>query len=81
MSIKVETSVKIGAAIESPVVTHSTRVPPPNTLRRSIATRPRVLMGAGPTNPSQRVTEAMSKPQMGIYSADVHKVNSHASST
>lgn len=76
MSLKVETSAKIGVAIESPVVTLSTRVSPPNILRRPIVTRPRVLMGSGPTNPTQRVTEAMSKPQMGIYSADVHKVNS-----
>lgn len=73
MSSKVET---IGSAIVSPITTNSTRVPPPNSLRRPIVTRPRVMMGSGPTNPTQRVTEAMSKPQMGIHSADVHQVNS-----
>lgn len=49
-------------------------IPIPNTLRRPIAVRPMVLMGSGPTNPSQRVTEALCKPNMGIYTAELHQV-------
>lgn len=75
MTSKVDASVKVGSSVVSPVAT-STRVLPPNSLRRPIVTRPRVMMGAGPTNPTQRVTEALSKPQMGIHTDDVHQVNS-----
>lgn len=76
MSSKVESSVTIGSPTVAPVAVTNTRVAPPNSLRRPICVKPRVLMGAGPTNPTQRVTEAMSKPQMGIHSDDVHQVNS-----
>lgn len=46
----------------------------PNSLRRSIATRPMVLMGSGPTNPSQRVTEALIKPVMGLFTNEFGQV-------
>lgn len=47
---------------------------PPNSLRRSIAVRPMVLMGSGPTNPSKRVTEALIKPVMGLYTEEFGQV-------
>lgn len=47
---------------------------PCNTLRRPILVKPQVLMGAGPTNLSQRVTEALSKPVMGLYTKELHQV-------
>lgn len=75
MASTVETSVKISPTIVGPVATNTTQVLPPNCLRRPILIRPRVMMGSGPTNPTQRVTEALSKPQMGIFSDDVHQVN------
>lgn len=49
-------------------------IPIPNTLRRPIAVRPMVLMGSGPTNPSQRVTEALCKPVMGLYTQEFEQV-------
>lgn len=49
-------------------------IPIPHTLRRQIAVRPMVLMGSGPTNPSQRVTEALCKPVMGLYSQEFEQV-------
>lgn len=49
-------------------------IPTPNTLRRPIAVRPMVLMGSGPTNPTQRVTEALCKPIMGLYSPELEQV-------
>lgn len=50
-------------------------IQPPNTLRRPIAVRPMVLMGTGPTNPSKRVTEALSKPVMGLYTEEFTQVS------
>lgn len=75
MTSKVGASGKFGSTVVDSVAAATTRVSPPNSLRRPILIRPRVLMGSGPTNPSQRVTEALSKPQMGIHSADVYQVN------
>lgn len=49
-------------------------IPIPNTLRRSIAVRPMVLMGSGPTNPSQRVIEALCKPIMGLHTPEFIQV-------
>lgn len=49
-------------------------IQPPNSLRRPIAVRPMVLMGTGPTNPSKRVTEALSKPVMGLYTEEFTQV-------
>lgn len=75
MSSLVETSVKVVSSGVDALKINDGKVPPPNSLRRPIAVRPTVLMGAGPTNPTQRVTEAMSKPQMGIHSAEIHQVS------
>lgn len=50
-------------------------VPPPSSLRRSIAIRPMVLMGSGPTNVSQRVHDVLNKPHMGIYQHEIYQVN------
>lgn len=50
------------------------RFPVPKTLRRSILVKPQVLMGSGPTNPSQRVIEALSKPVMGTHTDELHQV-------
>lgn len=49
-------------------------IPIPNTLRRPIAVRHMVLMGTGPTNPTQRVTEALCKPTMGLYTQEFAQV-------
>lgn len=49
-------------------------IPVPSALRRPIAVRPMVLMGSGPTNPSQRVTEALSRPIMGLYTPELEQV-------
>lgn len=49
-------------------------IPIPQTLRRPIAVRPMVLMGSGPTNPSQRVTEALCKPIMGLFTQEFEQV-------
>lgn len=49
-------------------------IPIPQTLRRPIAVKPMVLMGSGPTNPSQRVTEALCKPIMGLYTQELEQV-------
>lgn len=49
-------------------------IPVPNSLRRPLAVRPMVLMGTGPTNSTQRVTEALCKPVMGLYQPDFAKV-------
>lgn len=46
----------------------------PSSLRHPISVRPMVLMGTGPTNPTQRVTEALSKPFMGLYQPEFHQV-------
>lgn len=53
------------------------RYPAPAELRRSILVKPQVLMGSGPTNPTKRVTEALSKPVMGLYSPELHQVSVH----
>lgn len=50
-------------------------IQPPASLRRRIAVKPMVLMGTGPTNPSKRVTEALIKPVMGIYTDEYNQVN------
>lgn len=47
---------------------------PPASLRRPIAVRPMVLMGSGPTNPSKRVTESLTKPVMGLNAAELDQV-------
>lgn len=49
-------------------------IPIPNTLRRPIAVRQMVLMGSGPTNSTLRVTEALSKPVMGLYTPELGQV-------
>lgn len=49
----------------------------PNCLRRPLAVRPMVLMGSGPTNPTKRVTEALCKPIMGIYTQEFHQASLH----
>lgn len=46
----------------------------PSCLQRGINVKPKVLMGSGPTNPSQRVIEALSKPIMGLYDDDYLQV-------
>lgn len=51
------------------------RFPVPINLRRSILVKPQTLMGTGPTNPTQRVTEALSKPVMGLYAPELHQVS------
>ncbi len=56
------------------IVQPSTDVPVPNCLLRPIATNPKILMGTGPTNFSQRVSEALCKPLMGLYMDETHKV-------
>lgn len=50
-------------------------IQPPNSLRRRIAVKPMVLMGTGPTNPSKRVSEALIKPVMGLYTDEYTQVN------
>lgn len=52
----------------------SPKFPAPESLRRPIFIRPKILMGPGPTNPVPRVTEVLSKPMMGIYSAETYQV-------
>lgn len=49
-------------------------IPIPQTLRRAIAVRPMVLMGSGPTNTTQRVTEALCKPIMGLHTQEFEQV-------
>lgn len=56
------------------IVAPPTCVPVPNCLLRPIATRPKFLMGTGPTNFSQRVSEALCKPLMGLYMDETHQV-------
>lgn len=56
------------------IVAPSKNVPVPSRLLRPIATRPKILMGTGPTNFSQRVSEAMCKPLMGLYMDETHQV-------
>lgn len=51
-----------------------TGVPVPESLRRPILTRPKVLMGTGPTNFTQRVSEALSKPLMGLYAKETFQI-------
>lgn len=52
------------------------RFPVPKTLRHRILVKPQVLMGSGPTNLSQRVIEALSKPVMGMHTEELHQVRS-----
>lgn len=56
------------------IVAPSTDVPVPSSLLRPIATRPKFLMGTGPTNLSKRVSEAICKPIMGLYMDETHQV-------
>lgn len=51
-----------------------TGVAVPSSLRRPILTRPKVLMGSGPTNYTQRVIEALSKPMMGLCAAETYQI-------
>lgn len=63
--------------IEEPSVdieTNNNNIPVPTSLLRPIATRPKFLMGTGPTNLSQRVSEAICKPLMGLYMDETHQV-------
>lgn len=60
--------------IVSPYVPY-VHVPVPNCLLRPIATKPKFLMGTGPTNFSQRVSESLCKPLMGLYMDETHQVN------
>lgn len=46
----------------------------PNGLRRPMLTRPKVLMGTGPTNFAQRVSEALRKPLMGLYAEEIFQI-------
>lgn len=46
----------------------------PQRLRGPINCRPMVLMGTGPTNPTKRVMEALTKPIMGLYTNEFHQV-------
>ena len=48
----------------------------PECMRRPILVRPKVLMGTGPTNLSQRVIEALGKPLMGLYHDETVQVGS-----
>lgn len=57
------------------IVAKSSHVPVPNCLLRPIATRQKFLMGTGPTNMSQRVSEALCKPLMGLYMDETHQVH------
>lgn len=54
--------------------TKSTGIAVPDSLRRPIFTKPKVLMGSGPTNYTQRVIEAMTKPITGLYSNEYFRI-------
>lgn len=56
------------------IVASARDVPVPSSLLRPMATRPKFLMGTGPTNFSQRVSEALCKPTMGLYMDETHQV-------
>lgn len=56
------------------VVAETYNVPVPSSLLRPISTKPRFLMGTGPTNYSPRVSEALCKPLMGLYMDETHQV-------
>ncbi|XP_037028970.1 serine--pyruvate aminotransferase, mitochondrial-like [Bradysia coprophila] len=65
------------ASTKSPdttAVPQTTSVPVPSCLLRPIATKPTFLMGTGPTNFSQRVSEALCKPLMGLYMDETHYI-------
>lgn len=62
------------ASAKKNVVPKVSGVPVPESLRRPIHTRSKVLMGSGPTNYTQRVIEALSKPIMGIYSDEFYQI-------
>lgn len=70
-----EPTVDIVEPSVQPSVEPSTEVPVPNCLLRPIATRPKFLMGTGPTNLSQRVSEAICKPLMGLYMDETYQVH------
>lgn len=50
------------------------KYPVPESLRRPILIRPRVLMCSGPATPAPRATEVLSKPIMGLYNAETYQV-------
>lgn len=56
------------------VVSKPSGVPVPDSLRRPIYTKPKILMGSGPTNYTQRVIESMAKPLTGLYSKEYYQV-------
>lgn len=61
-------------AVAATTPSKSTRIPIPDSLRRPILVRSKILMGSGLTNPSPRVTEALSKPIMGVHDVEIGKV-------
>lgn len=62
-------------SVEKPEkVVQKTGVAVPSSLRRPILTRPKVLMGSGPTNYTQRVIESLSKPIMGLYCQESYQI-------
>lgn len=62
--------------VVQPTVTRA-NIPVPSCLLRPIATRSKFLLGTGPTNFSQRVSEALCKPIMGLYMDETHQVHFH----
>lgn len=62
------------AAMEAVPIKKASGIPVPDSLRHPIHTKSTVLMGAGPTNYTQRVIEAMTKPITGLYSAEFYRV-------
>lgn len=57
-----------------PAKVNDDRIPKPSSLLRPINTKHMVLMGSGPTNPTQRVLEALAKPTVGLYSEELYQV-------
>lgn len=59
---------------DNTIVQQTANVPVPSCLLRPISTKPAILLGTGPTNFSQRVSEALCKPLMGLYMDETHQV-------
>lgn len=64
---------KVDISAEAPV-SLKTGIPVPACLLKPLATNPTILMGTGPTNFSQRVSESLCKPLMGLYSNETDRV-------
>jgi len=59
-------------SVETPEVVLKYSIP--ETLRRPVLIRSRVLMSAGPATPAARVTEVLSKPIMGLHNAETYQI-------